>query len=197
MQKFVFILILITTPLLSGAQENFTCCRPFHSLHLGFSIIDQNFDDRSIYRPAVLLYYNSIPLTKRNSENVFAFYYEPQLNPIIFRKRLKIEFGINGGLSYNRKLSDGLNAYISVGTGPHYINTVTERQAQGFLFSDNVMIGLRKQLPSRNHHYELNIQYRFRHISNAGLSYPNQGINNGFLILGITKVKRLKPHIEG
>ncbi|HUR30281.1 MAG TPA: acyloxyacyl hydrolase, partial [Saprospiraceae bacterium] len=80
---------------------------------------------------------------------------------------------------------------------PHYINTVTERQAQGFIFSDNLTFGLRKQLPSRKNNYELNIQYRFRHISNAGLSYPNKGINNGFLILGITKVKRLKSHIEG
>lgn len=197
MQKFVIILILICILFQTEAQESFSCCRPFHSLHIGFTIIDQNFDDRSIYRPAAMLYYNSISLTKRNAENVFSFYYEPQLNPIIFKKKLKIEFGVNAGLSFYRKLGHGINGFISCGTGPHYINTATERQAQGFIFSDNLIIGLRKQLPSRNNSYEFTIQYRFRHISNAGLSYPNQGINNGFLIFGITKLKRLKSQIEG
>ena len=73
-----------------------------------------------------------------------------------------------------------------LGSGPHYINAQTQRQAKGFIFSDNLAAGIRLPLPAHLAG-EFNIQYRLRHISNAGLKSPNGGINNGFLVVGFTR----------
>jgi hypothetical protein len=72
-----------------------------------------------------------------------------------------------------------------MGTGPHFISLRTSRQARGFIFSDNLELGL--IYPVSNLHLDFNVKARYRHISNAGLEDPNVGIDNLFLVLGITK----------
>ena len=70
-----------------------------------------------------------------------------------------------------------------LGSGPHYISADLERQATGFIFSDNLMLGslirLKKQV-------FLNLQFGVRHISNANINLPNRGVNSVIFMAGIS-----------
>ncbi len=111
------------------------------------------------------------------------FYAEPQLNPAFVQQRVSaIEFGVNFGLRLERALNASSSVYAAVGVGPHFINVETTMQARGFIFSDNFAVGLLHELLPGS---RLNVQYRFRHISNASLRKPNLGIDNHFLSIGL------------
>jgi hypothetical protein len=195
MVKFVIIELLLCLASAGNAQVSQTCCRINHSFHFGYSLFDQNLGKDTDYEPVLFIYSTSVPLTRRDVQNTFFIYFEPQINPVFFKNRINIEFGMNAGLNYSRELNESLIAYLLLGTGPHFINARTQRQAAGFIFSDNLAIGIRKILPSNRFNVELNIQYRLRHISNAGLKSPNGGINNGFLMIGLTKnIQRSKGY---
>jgi hypothetical protein len=190
MEKFVIILLSLLS-LHGYAQIPTECCWAQHGFYLGFSVMNQDLGDNTIYRPMALYYHHSNSLTKRNEKNIFSVYYEPQVNPVFFHKKLNIELGVNLGLSFYRKLSGHVYAYASIGSGPHFINSRTHRQAPGFIFSDNLAVGIKKQMTTQIHTWEFNFQLRFRHISNAGLQVPNGGINNSFMIIGLTRyIKR-------
>jgi len=113
-------------------------------------------------------------------------YLEPQFNPVFISGKFSdIEFGCNFGFRYEKELGDFNRLYWAIGTGPHYITVHTDMQARGYIFSDNFIMGWYHQLGDGP--YQTNIQYRFRHISNAGLMRPNKGIDNHFLVLGLSR----------
>ena len=115
---------------------------------------------------------------------------QPQYNTTTFRLKVKvedelkaIEFGINAGVLIRKNfLDDFMSLYFSISGGPHYISETSQRQHKGFVFSDNLFIGLNIRL--LNNIY-LDIRTGFRHISNAGISVPNRGINNSVIGGGI------------
>ncbi len=93
------------------------------------------------------------------------------------------ELGLNVGFAVRKYLHEGNTAvYLLVGSGPHYVSGVPERQANGFIFSDNFMTGLDTKLSGR---LRLDISAGIRHISNAGLKRPNGGVNNIILNTGL------------
>ena len=157
---------------------------------VGTSFINENLPGNHNYHPIQFIYKFSRPLLKFKHErrsNLF-INFEPQFNPVFISKaKNSFEFGLNVGFQYERKLSDGTIIFGGMGSGPHYISVETSLQSKGFIFSDNFIIGLR-QLLKGNRPTELNIQIRFRHISNAGISEPNLGIDNFFIIFGLSRV---------
>ena len=86
---------------------------------------------------------------------------------------------------YQIPLSDKFRLSLAMGTGPHFISLKTNRQSRGFIFSDNLELGL--IYPVSKLHLDFNLKVRYRHISNAGLEEPNGGIDNLFLVFSITK----------
>ena len=113
------------------------------------------------------------------------WYLEPQVNPVRTPRPWDIEFGVNLGLRNYIRVNEGLYLYQMLGTGPHYISADVKRQANGFIFSDNFAIGaFTKVSPKR---LFLNIQFRWRHLSNAGLEKPNSGIDTWNLLLGLSR----------
>ena len=117
-------------------------------------------------------------------QNYFSLYLEPQLNLVrdgLDREGQEKEFGVNVGIQYQFKVNQWLSSYLLVGTGPHYISVRSERQAQGFIFSDNFGGGLQFLITRQQ---SLDVGYRFRHISNAGLEKPNRGINTNNWYIG-------------
>lgn len=196
-KKFVIVTAVLFITTIGNAQDAYVRPR-YYGIHFGYSVFDQDINHFD-YEPYLLMFHQSIPLTKKNDVNVFSIYLEPQINPVLFDHKLNIEFGLNAGLMYSRKISRVLFMYVMLGSGPHYINAQTQRQAKGFIFSDNVAAGIRVPMPSHLAG-ELNIQTRLRHISNAGLKSPNGGINNVFLVIGYTrqfhKVKETTPQPE-
>lgn len=115
---------------------------------------------------------------------------QPQYNLTKFRHIDNIaneingyEFGVNAGVLIKRVLlGEVLYLYGLISSGPHYVSGTPERQADGFIFSDNFLLGLNVKLLEN-----LFFDFRsgFRHISNAGLNHPNGGVNDLVLSGGV------------
>ena len=114
------------------------------------------------------------------------WYVEPQVNPARSSKGFEIELGVNLGLRNYIRLHDGFFLYQMLGSGPHYISAEVGRQAGGFIFSDNFAIGSFSRLKGNMF---LNIQLRWRHVSNAGLKAPNGGIDSWNVLLGLSSLR--------
>jgi len=86
------------------------------------------------------------------------------------------EFGLNGGLLYRKYVFKGfISLYACLSTGPHFTSRTPLRQARGFLFSDNLFMGTSIKVYKKLY---LDVRYGIRHISNAGLKAPNNGLND-------------------
>lgn len=84
------------------------------------------------------------------------------------------EYGVNAGLRIHYSIFR-MSPYILASLGPHYISGSPDRQAPGFIFSDNIGMGLEYSL---NAQWQLSAGAGFRHLSNASLKKPNGGINS-------------------
>jgi hypothetical protein len=96
------------------------------------------------------------------------------------------EFGLNMGFLIRKNVvQEFLSSYLIISAGPHYVSGIPERQADGFIFSDNFFAGVSIKVFKSVY---LDIRGGFRHISNAGFEKPNKGINSliingGFFLL--------------
>ncbi len=97
------------------------------------------------------------------------------------------EFGLNGGLRNYIRVNPNFYFYQMLGSGPHYISAVLTKQANGFIFSDNLAVGIYKRI-NKNSLF-LNLQLGIRHISNADLKMPNRGVNSFNILVGLGKIK--------
>ena len=111
-----------------------------------------------------------------------SFICEPQVNPV-FNPHSDLEFGIGVGLKFRYPITDKLVPYLLGAVGPHYVSVQTKDQASGFIFSNTIGAGIEYRF---NRKYAMNIGYRLRHISNAGLKSPNGGINTQFGTAGFS-----------
>ena len=127
--------------------------------------------------------FNKIP-----RKRVFvAWYFEPQFNLVLTPRPVDIEFGANLGIRNYIKANDGLYFYQMLGSGPHYISAEVKRQANGFIFSDNLAIGAYTRVNKKG--LFLNLQFRIRHLSNAELKQPNGGINMWNVLIGLSRIR--------
>ncbi len=113
---------------------------------------------------------------------IFSLFIEPQVNPI-FSPRNDYEAGIGFGVQYLYPLTKKLDPYILSSAGPHYISLNSTDQAPGFNFLLTAGAGFYYYLDSKT---AINIGWRFRHISNAGLRHPNLGINIHCGVIGLS-----------
>ncbi|MFO7998778.1 MAG: acyloxyacyl hydrolase [Bacteroidales bacterium] len=130
------------------------------------------------------------PIKPGTGSWMFELMLMPQFNLTRFRPKdaepllsRGYEFGLNLGARAMKHFDGGgLSAYAGFGVGPHYVSGVPERQSAGFLFSDNVFVGLAIPLSDK---WQLDLKGNFRHISNASLKRPNGGINNLAVLAGL------------
>lgn len=149
------------------------------------------------YTPIIIGGIFEIPLYKtKNFFNVTLSIY-PNFVVVFHSKETTYEFGINVRANFNFAVSklDVLRAII--GSGPQYFDCHCCRQAYGFLFSDYLMIGYRRYFILNNRYCNFDFEFGYRHISNASIYEPNDGINNliigiGFNVVLNTKGMRLK-----
>ncbi len=115
----------------------------------------------------------------------------PQLNHTIFKKEQEnrqslqgFEAGINVGVAIRKNSDNRKHSYFAtLSSGPHYTSDTPSRQMPGFIFSDNLFVGWDYQIFQN---LNASFQLGFRHISNAGLSNPNGGVNNIISKAGIS-----------
>lgn len=75
---------------------------------------------------------------------------------------------------------------FTLGSGPGFHSTDTDKQARGFIFSNHFTLGL--LLPLKNSRILLNPQFGFRHMSNLSFNQPNNGIDHWIVRLGVQYV---------
>jgi hypothetical protein len=100
----------------------------------------------------------------------------PETNePLTTHNKNAFEFGVNAGILIRLNLLNNFfSLYTYVSSGPHYVSQPPQRQADGFIFSDNFFAGINIKL-YKNYYFDF--RSGFRHVSNAGLAHPNGGVN--------------------
>ncbi|MCX6232248.1 MAG: acyloxyacyl hydrolase [Bacteroidetes bacterium] len=178
-------LILVLFCLQLKAQDKHTSFFAEKGFKIGLCAFSVMLPEGNNYRPLLLMGNLGHELTKKEKKGKWWIMFEPQFNPVFLDDKLKeAEFGINLAFRYKYQLTEGFYIYSQLGSGPHFITIATTRQAHGFIFSDNLALGISKFI---NNSLMLNTEIRIRHISNANFMKPNRGMNNIFLAIGITK----------
>ncbi len=181
-------LILFSTTMLMAADENASAAPAANRL-ISESGLLTGFGTGDIeeghYQTVLLIWHLGINMdhifpSLKTHKGKLTFYIEPQINPVV-EPESDFEFGVGLGIQYQYPVTEKLSAYILGGVGPHYISVVTDDQANGFTFSDTVGAGIYYNLTDRS---AINVGYRFRHLSNAGIQKPNGGIESHFGVIG-------------
>ncbi len=115
----------------------------------------------------------------------------PQINSTTLKKEDENTFlqqghelGVNVGISIRKSPANKpYSYYLALSSGPHYTSDTPGRQTPGFIFSDNLFVGLDYEVFTNAN---VSFQFGFRHISNAGISNPNGGINNVIGKIGVS-----------
>lgn len=105
---------------------------------------------------------------------------EPKINPV-FNPETDIEIGVSLGFKYRYPLSRKMSAYVLGSVGPHLITVQTVDQANGLVFFDTIGAGFSYFLTEKS---AVNLEYRFRHLSNADIKEPNSGIDSHIFAVG-------------
>jgi len=92
------------------------------------------------------------------------------------------EYALNFGLITKYSRPNKISPYLIFSIGPMYANAATERQHQGFAFSDIIGMGISKKLKK----IFLDLRITIRHNSNANFRRPNGGHNSVGLETGIS-----------
>lgn len=179
--------ILVLTLFLLLSLKSLSQTSPAMGFHLGIPFIHENLREDRKYKPYQLLFYYNFTNLLKGKKNDLYIYLEPQLVWVHFSPKddYEWEFGSNLGLEYRWNVSGQTAITAAIGSGPHYITVETRQQRRGFIFSDNFTAGIHQKLG--NSGLNLDLKLRFRHISNANLAKPNNGIDSWFVIAGITK----------
>lgn len=183
MRRLYLAIFIAVFPFFAQAQKRVKIkTTPFGTINAGYSIINEILPEGYYYNPQTLL--GSLDLWRRKK---FSLYSELQLVQAFdnFNVETDYEIGANLGFMFSQMIFKRLLVSVAIGSGPHYVTVDTDRQARGFIFSDNVELGLSYEL--RKFNTIFNTKLRFRHISNAGIIEPNGGIDNLFLILGVAR----------
>jgi hypothetical protein len=161
----------------SGIKYGFAISIPVHS---------QWIYENAYYYPLIMQGKIMITYHKKPRSVFFSNCISPQFNPVLITDPLgnyvRYDFGVNVEFGFNYRVGKRSFFYTAIGSGPHYMSLEKGRQAKGFLFSDNIVWAWRQQI---NTYTELIFEFKFRHISNAGIQKPNNGINNYFVGVGV------------
>ncbi|MBK9329294.1 MAG: acyloxyacyl hydrolase [Sphingobacteriales bacterium] len=94
-----------------------------------------------------------------------------------------VELGLNVSLNLNIQLKKTSVLSFHIGSGVHYFGMETERQAEGFTFSDNFYLTYKHLVTMKNKKkIGLGFMTGFRHLSNLNVKRPNTGIDS--ILLG-------------
>ena len=192
MRKRKLVLVVIGIILFNGtntlfAQEEDLFGASKHKIGFTYSYGSQNlFNVKYYYHVNVFQLQYLYTLSHKPALGI-DFLVQPQYNVSKFRHISDIpiesggfEFGLNAGILLRKNLIKGmLNLYTFISSGPHYVSRTPARQANRFIFSSNISVGLHIKLEKNLY---LDLRSGLRHISNAGISKSNAGINN--LVIG-------------
>jgi opacity protein-like surface antigen len=107
---------------------------------------------------------------------------EPFVNTII-GPNSNVEVGCNFLIKYTFPLTERFRPYLKGGLGALYMSQHTEEQSTQYNFLPQGAAGFQFLLNDKT---ALNLEYRYRHLSNASFKSPNSGINVDMIMAGFT-----------
>ncbi|MCF7916841.1 MAG: acyloxyacyl hydrolase [Candidatus Omnitrophica bacterium] len=110
------------------------------------------------------------------------FILEPFFNTVIGPDK-NIEVGSNFLLKYSLTFLDKIHPYIKGGIGALYMSQHTEEQSTQYNFLPQVGGGIQYFLTDN---LAFNLEYRYRHLSNASIKNPNSGIDSDLILCGFS-----------
>ena len=181
------VMVMISSPLAlaeeteSGLQSKFSLTES--TMIVGFG--KGGFTEGS-YEHIALIWHLGFDLKRvfsglEDNRGILTFIMEPEINPVISPAENDVEFGISFGLKYRYPFTQKLSGYVLGSVGPHYITAQSTDQANGFIFFNTVGAGFSFFLTEKT---ALSLEYRLRHISNAGTKEPNGGIDSHIGAIG-------------
>lgn len=149
-----------------------------------FGIPYHEIDSGGRYTPIILGGIFDLPLYKtKNFFNVSLGFF-PNVAIVLHPNcQASYEYGFNVRVNLNFAVSQSDVIRGIIGSGPHYMDYQCCRQADGFIFSDYLLASYIRYFKLNKRYCSLEIEIGYRHLSNAGISEPNGGINN--IIIGI------------
>jgi hypothetical protein len=117
----------------------------------------------------------------RSIKNSNKFFY--QIEPAISYVKSpsdNFEIGVSCFLLY-RFCEGNFQPYLKVGTGIIYLSQEFLEQSTHFNFASSLCFGVKIPLKK----FFVNPEIRLRHISNAGIKLPNEGINSKIFLISI------------
>ncbi len=110
------------------------------------------------------------------------FIFEPFVNSVVGPDS-NIEAGFGIFLKYSYPLFERLHPYGIAGGGAVYMSQETHEQSTQYNFIPQVGAGISYFI---NDKCTFNVEYRYRHLSNADIKTPNRGINVNMILTGIS-----------
>jgi len=131
------------------------------------------------------LNYNITPFFEKigiKQRGKFYFLIEPFINTVI-EPNSNIETGVDFLFKYSYPIIDYFNIYIKGGTGASFMSLHTKEQSTQYNFVSQAGLGFSFNITKN---ILFNLEYRYRHLSNASIKHPNNGINSDFILGGFT-----------
>ncbi len=151
--------------------------------------IDGKLKNQNNFNAAVLgvrFGFDLKPFTKKmfNFEPIglLELVYEPFINPVTSPES-NVELGLPVFFKYAFPVTQKFYPFIEVGTGPYYTSLSTYEQGTQFNFISQGGVGLSYFFKKDA---SINVEYRRRHVSNAGIKEPNGGIDANVYIAGVS-----------
>jgi lipid A 3-O-deacylase len=143
--------------------------------------------DEGVYRTLLMVGHVGKDITPfiralQDQRGTLSFFLEPQFNYVL-KPAGDIEFGMGIGVQYAFPVTERISPYILVVTGPQDISVDSITQSNGFNFSSAIGAGIYLSVTKN---IALNLGYRYRHISNADIKKPNEGINSQIGLAGLS-----------
>ena len=107
---------------------------------------------------------------------------EPFISPILSPSS-NMEMGLGTMFKYAFPLTDTFMPYLKFGTGMYYFTLNTREQGTQFNFASSAVAGFSWYFKEDA---TLDCEYRYRHVSNCGMSDNNGGIDTESILMGVT-----------
>ena len=154
-----------------------------------FGINKKDLDETKATYEGVPLFlslnYNITPLFEKiviKQKGRFYFLIEPFINTVI-EPNSNIETGVDFLFKYSYPIIDYFNIYIKGGAGASFMSLHTKEQSTQYNFLPQAGLGFSVNIKKN---ILFNLEYRYRHLSNASIKHPNSGINSDFILGGFT-----------
>ena len=116
------------------------------------------------------------------ANNLLLLMVEPHIG-FVYCPKKNAEIGINFLVKYGHFFTPVFVGFIEGGPGIIYITQHIREQETQCNFASQIGAGIRYLLGEK---WAVDGEYRFRHVSNAGIKHPNRGIDSHIFLLGFS-----------